>query len=130
MLCILSYENALFFQWLLKLVLFVLVVNAAGMNVFGVLAVDFSTVVVVNNEDPPSSQQLSSVAPSMNNSTVTFSLPISSVTSSPSPVTTAKTLTSLEKQRSDFCLLFPQYEALCKGWYILIIILLYYFLFR
>lgn len=94
-----------------------LVVNAAGMNVFGVLAVDFSTVVVVNKEDSVSSQELPSVASDMNNSTLTFSLPMSSITSSPSPATTAKTLTSLEKQRSDFCLLFPQYEALCKGWY-------------
>ena len=109
-----KYEIAVFFQWLLRLVLFVLVVNAAGMNVFGVLAVDFSTVVVVK-EDTLSSQKLSSIATDVNSSTLTFSLPISSITSSPSPVTTAKTLTTLEKRRSDFCLLFSQYEALCKG---------------
>ena len=104
------------FQWLLRLVLLVLVINAAGMNIFGVLAVDFSTVTFVK-EDSPSLQELPSLAINANNTTLSFSLTMSSASSSPSPVTTAKTVDSLAQRRSDFCLLFSEYKALCQGCY-------------
>ena len=98
--------------------LLVLVVNAAGVNVFGVLAVDFSTVVVVNNEDSSLPLKMASLDPEVTNSTMGLTVATSSSPSSVSVATTAKTFTSLEKKRSDFCLQFPQYEALCKGCYI------------
>ena len=109
----------LFLQWLLRLVLLVVVVNAAGVNVFGVLAVDVSTVVVVKGDDSSESspQTLSSTtaAAIVDNSTSKTFLTTSAPSVSSEPVTTAKSLTALEKLRSDFCVLFSEYEALCKG---------------
>ena len=96
--------------------LLVVVVNAAGVNVFGVLAVDVSTVVVVKGDDS-SPQTLSSTTAAViaDNSTSKTFLTTSAASVSSEPVTTAKSLTTLEKLRSDFCLLFSEYEALCKG---------------
>ena len=94
-----------------------MVVNAAGVNVFGVLAVDVSTVVVVKgDESSPQTLSSTTAATIMPNTTSKTFLTISSISpSSSEPVTTAKSLTPLEKLRSDFCVLFSKYEALCKS---------------
>jgi len=92
----------------------VLIVNAAGVNVFGVLAVDFSAVVVVKDN---LSQHLPTIA-----TTITSNVELTSSTSSSSlTATTAKPLTISEKKRLEFCSSYSEYEMLCRGDYIIVI---------
>ena len=100
------------FQWLLRLIFIVLVVNAAGVNVFGVLAVDFSAVVVVSENVSLRSLQASlevntTMIPSVTAPYMETNVTVTTIT--------VKVLSPLEQKRNDFCSQFPQYTALCTG---------------
>ncbi|XP_065890995.1 protein O-linked-mannose beta-1,2-N-acetylglucosaminyltransferase 1-like [Dysidea avara] len=97
-------------SWLLRLIFIVLVVNAAGVNVFGVLAVDFSAVVVVSENVSLRSLQASlevntTMIPSVTAPYMETNVTVTTIT--------VKVLSPLEQKRNDFCSQFPQYTALC-----------------
>ena len=77
-----------------------LAINAAGINAFGVLAIDYSS--LFNN----SSLRFNSVT----TSTLQLTLATSTVLSSTAVV--------FDRRRSDFCFSFPQYDPLCRGMHV------------
>lgn len=98
---------------MLKLIFIVLIVNAAGVNVFGVLAVDFSAVVVVS--DNVSLRSLQASLQQVNTTMIPSVTAPFEITNATATTITTTVLTPVEQARNDFCSQFPQYTALCTG---------------